>query len=155
MNEFMDLVLILFHNIFWYNMIKIPKGGYLMKKSLSIFILCLFLYGCAGASDYDIDLPGDYSIVRLSSQEIILAPKIEEGSWGERVVPTKIVEVGWNSDFIICKQENLNNQELYYWIININDKKVTGPINYEKFQEEINAKKINNIKLQKIEDLRK
>lgn len=129
-----------------------------MKKSMSILFLCLCLclclIGCAGASDYDIDLPGNYSIVRLSAEEIILAPKVKDGLWGETIIPTKIIEAGWNNDVIVCKQENVNTKEINYWIINIHDGETIGPIDHQKFEEELKAKRVTDIKLEKVELLK-
>ncbi len=40
----------------------------------------LLLTGCAGLGDYDIDLPGDYSIVRTTAHNVTIAPKEGECS---------------------------------------------------------------------------
>ncbi|MEH6944856.1 DUF3997 domain-containing protein [Bacillus sp. JJ722] len=109
---------------------------------LFIGIMSLFfLTGCPGAADYDIDLPGNYSIVRTSAHDVTIAPKTGEDSWGATIIPAKVTEVGWNDKYIIAKQINLvkdsksNNgseipdeQDYQFWIIQIENGKVTGPL---------------------------
>ncbi|WP_042351613.1 DUF3997 domain-containing protein [Bacillus massiliigorillae] len=109
-------------------------------------ISVLFLTGCPGASDFDVDLPGEYSIVRLSAHEVKIAPKTSANGWGKAIIPTKVIEAGWNNQYIIAKQVELmkdpkrnNGMEIpdeknyHYWILEIKNGKVTGPLDDADF----------------------
>jgi hypothetical protein len=116
----------------------------MLKKQYFLFIAIIslsFLTGCPGASDYDIEMPGNYSVIRTSAHNITIAPKTSEDSWGANIIPAKVTEVGWNDEYIIAKQINLeqdsksNNgyeipdtQDYHFWIIEIESGKVTGPL---------------------------
>ncbi|MGN7410915.1 DUF3997 domain-containing protein [Sporosarcina sp. SAFN-010] len=98
------------------------------------YLLCLLIVsvmfsgGCAGASDYDIDLPGNYSVLRTSAHEVTIAPKTSETGWGANVVPAEVTEVGWNDEYIIAKQVK-GEKNHSFWIIQIDNGKITGPLN--------------------------
>lgn len=133
-----------------------------------VFISLCLLSACSGLSDYEVELPGDFSIVHTSEDQVTISPKISEGSWDSAVVPAKVLEVGWDKNFILAKQvdlvddpENPNNTEIpnentyYYWIIVIRTGEIIGPLNEENFankKSELNISK--DIKLKTIEDIR-
>ncbi|WP_158512572.1 hypothetical protein [Rummeliibacillus stabekisii] len=52
------------------------------KKVILFFGVMLLVSGCAGLADYDVDLPGNYSIIRTSGHEITIAHKTDIG-WGQ------------------------------------------------------------------------
>ncbi|MGD6942365.1 DUF3997 domain-containing protein [Cytobacillus gottheilii] len=117
--------------------------------------LTLFLGGCAGASDYKIDLPGKHSIIRTSANNVTIAPKIDENLWGADVVPAEVIEVGWNEEYIIAKQRK-GKESKSFWIIKIESGKVTGPLNTENFMSKKEEYSIDeDISLIKVQDLDK
>ncbi|WP_157805836.1 DUF3997 domain-containing protein [Bacillus sp. mrc49] len=138
-------------------------------KYIFIF-LCFYcsLAGCSGLSDYEVDLPGSYSIVSTSEHQVTISPKISEGSWDSAAVPVKVVEVGWDKNFILAKQvvllddpENTNNTEIpatenyHYWIIDIKTGVVTGPLDEQNFVDKKSELSISkDIKLKNVEDIR-
>lgn len=125
--------------------------------------------GCPGASDYDVELPGNYSIVRSSAHEVKIAPKISEGLWGEAVIPAKVIEAGWNDEYIIVKQVELikdpksnNGMEIpdeksfQFWIIEIKNGKAMGPLDDEDFTKKKQEYQISDdVILKNIKDLKK
>lgn len=126
-----------------------------MKKLIGLLFFSLLLCGCAGLADYDIDLPGDYSVIRTSADNVIIAPKVGSGTWGETVIPTKVLEVGWNNNFIIAKQEDISINKKNYWIINIELNEIEGPLESQDFEKKLLDYNIKEIELLKIEDLKK
>ena len=126
------------------------------------------LTGCAGLADYSIDLPGNYSVVRTSSHQVTLAPKISDTHWGTDVIPTKITEVTCDDNYILLKQLGLmndpnssngyqipNNDDEHYWILEFKSGKVFGPLDEDNFVEKKNELGISeNVILKKIEDLK-
>ncbi|WP_185147981.1 DUF3997 domain-containing protein [Peribacillus simplex] len=142
------------------------KNGF---KFIFIF-LCFYclLAGCSGLSDYEVDLPGSYSIVSTSEHQVTISPKIGEGSWDSAVVPAKVVEVGWDKNFILAKQvdlvddpENPNNYEIpdkdtsHYWIIDIGTGVITGPLDEQNFADKKSELSISkDIKLKNVDDIR-
>ncbi|PQD93653.1 hypothetical protein CYL18_18785 [Pradoshia eiseniae] len=139
---------------------------YISLTAITIISL-LFLTGCPGASDYDIDLPDNYSIVRTSANEVTIAPKTSKDSWGSTIIPAKVTEVGWDDQYIIAKQINIDSessngsgipdeQEYHFWIIQIKTGEVTGPLDDLSLTKKKEEYRISNdIVLKKIEDLKK
>lgn len=120
-----------------------------MKEITKITLLFLFLVmvqGCAGLGDYDIELPGKYSVVRTSAHQVTISPQQSSSSWGSPIVPAKVVQVAWNENYILAKQLGLkqdpnktNYYEIpdetkeYYWILNVRTKEAYGPLNKQDF----------------------
>lgn len=129
------------------------------------------MMGCAGAADYDIELPGGYSILRTSAHQVTIAPKTGETSWGAYKIPAKVTEVGWDEKYIIAKQINMvedpksdngveisDEQESFYWILNTENDVAIGPLSETDFstkKEELGIsqkvlfKKVKSIKTEK------
>ncbi|TKI52821.1 DUF3997 domain-containing protein [Lysinibacillus mangiferihumi] len=129
----------------------------MLKKM--IIIVCLtsiIVSGCAGLADYDIDLPGNYSILRTSADEITIAPKTEIG-WGPNVIPARVVAAGWNEKYIIAKQKVLESEnEFYFWILNIETGVSEGPFNKNDFQKKREEYEISkDVELTNVEDFKK
>ena len=125
----------------------------MIKKIILLFGFILLVSGCAGLADYDIDLPGNYSIVRTSGHEVSIAPKIGEGEWGANIVPAEVVEAGWNKKYIIAKQKNLDNKKMNYWIIDVKTGKEEKFLNKSEFEHKL--KKYNiNAKMKEVDYLR-
>lgn len=115
---------------------------------IMLLLLLIILQGCAGAGDYDIQLPGQFSVVRTSAHQVTISPKESSHSWGSPVVPAKVVQVAWNEDYILAKQWGLKQDpskssfyeipdqtKEYYWIIHINSKEVFGPLDSDEYIE--------------------
>ncbi|WP_282942172.1 DUF3997 domain-containing protein [Paenibacillus sp. RC67] len=107
----------------------------------------LLTSGCAGLGDYDISLPGGYSVVRTSAHQVTISRQVSEGVWGERVVPAKVVQIAWDERYILAKQVGLMNDPMRtnssyqipdesvvgYWIIDIQTDETRGPMTEEDF----------------------
>lgn len=128
-------------------------------KKYFMFLLIasiLFAGGCAGASDYTIDLTGGYSLLRGSADDVTIQPKISENNWNAdpaKMVPAKVTEVGWNDKFIIAKQVK-GEKNYSFWMIQVDSKKVMGPLNDADLiskEEEYGIK--NDIILKKVRDI--
>ncbi|MFJ7829403.1 DUF3997 domain-containing protein [Peribacillus sp. NPDC097284] len=140
---------------------QIKLFRYLLLSLLSL----LFLTGCPGPSDYDMDLPGGYSVIKTSADEVKIAPKVSEGSWGTGVIPAKVTEVAWDDKYIIAKQLGLKNDDngyqipdeknVSFWILEMITDEVTGPLDGKSFTEKKAEFGISNdIVLQEIDDIR-
>lgn len=114
----------------------------LLVGSLSLFLLT----GCPGLSDYDIDLPGGYSVIRTSAHQVQIALEVREGSWDAPVIPTKVTEVAWDDHYIMAKQLDLKEDEtshngyqipdetkVSFWILEVATGEVTGPLDEESY----------------------
>ena len=134
-------------------------------KKLSIFLLILMfmftltLYGCAGASDYDINLSGGYSLVRSSAHNVTINKRINDSSWESPIIPAKIVQIAWDDKYILAKQLGLkrrnpnNSDDTYeipdeskvnYWILEVESAKVYGPLTDKEFTEKKKELYISN-----------
>ena len=137
---------------------------YSMVTLFSLFVLT----SCAGLADYDIDLPGDYSVVRTSAHKIFISPEIGDNNWGPEVIPSEVTEVTWDDNYILVKQLVLmndpnssngyqipNEDDEHFWIINYKNGDIFGPLNEEHFVEKKNELGIlESVILKKIEDLK-
>ena len=138
--------------------------NYLLLPLLSLSLLT----GCPGPSDFDLDLPGNYSVVRTSAHQVKIAPKVSEGGWGTDVIPTKVTEVAWDDHYIIAKQLDLkedpdssngyqipDEEKVNFWILEIKTGKVNGPLDEELFMEKKAELEISKeVVLQEIDDMR-
>lgn len=138
-------------------------------STLALFSL-LVLTGCGGSigANFDLDLPGNYSIVSTSAHQVKLAHKIGDNHWGPEVIPTKVTEMAWDDNYILLKQLGLmddpnssngyqipNKNDEHFWILEIENGKVFGPLNKDNFAEKKHELGIlESVKLKKIEDLR-
>lgn len=134
---------------------------------ISLYFYCL-LAACSGLTDYEVELPGNFSIVSTSEHLVTISPKENEGSWGSAVVPAKVVEVGWDKNFILAKQVDLvddpeiaNNTVIpdmdtsHYWIIETGTEVITGPLDEQSFTDKKTELSISkDIKLKAVEDIR-
>ena len=153
---------------------NIKEVNIIMRKRLFIclFVTVLSLIivsGCAGLADYEVDLPGGYSIVRTSAHSVFIAPKTGEGSWGSKVIPAKVTDVAWNQKYILAKQLGLKDdpkssngyqipdkQSVHYWILEYETGETTGPLNDEGFIEKrIEFKIADDVILKDVDDMDK
>lgn len=125
-------------------------------KGSAVYVICVFivflLFGCAGAGDYSIDLPGKLEVSRINSEDIGIFTM--DGTAGTPVIPSKIIEVGWDDDYVLAKQ--VENQKEYYWIIDVKTEKALGPLKNDVFLEKREEFKIpNTVKLKKLDEYEK
>ncbi|MBU9713694.1 DUF3997 domain-containing protein [Evansella tamaricis] len=127
-------------------------------KKMILFIAGIsLLTGCAGMADYDVELPGNYSILRTSAHQVTIALKTGEDSWGSEIIPAKVTEVGWDENYIIAKQVKLtqdknreNNykipdeQNYQYWILSIETGDLTGPLDEGRLTDKRKEYKISD-----------
>ena len=123
-----------------------------MKRLLAFSILILLVYGCdyfafgPGKSDFVTKLCGEYYVLRTSAQHIQVSPM----SFGDNtpIIPTKVIELGYDQKFIIAKQKHLKQKSpsnpkntykkpdpgvLSYWILDVTIPKVYGPFSSKEF----------------------
>lgn len=121
----------------------------MIKNRIGLFYLIitlLVLSGCAGAADYDIDLSGNYSLLKGSAHDVKIQPKISADVWDandSKIVPAEVIEIGWNDDYIIAKQLT-NQKEHNFWIIDVEKEQVIGPLNELDFIGKKKEYGINN-----------
>lgn len=145
------------------------------SQKLSIAILItLFLSGCAGAADYTISLKNGFRIDRLSAHQIAIygdEPIQSENSSIENYlyVPSKVTHLWWDENNIVAKQIQLITNEngveqppkkiaeddVHYWIIDIHDHVVMGPLKEDEWKEKVNQLGIDDkLEFKSVEDLR-
>lgn len=148
-------------------MMKIPLQ--IKQMFISITILPFFIVsGCAGLGDYDVQLPNKLTVIRSSAHQVTISPQITESSWGAPLIPTKVVEVGWDEKYILAKQLGLKNDpkstngyqipdelKVSYWIIESITKKVFGPMDEREFNIKKKELKISDdVKLKDVQNYR-
>src|SRR5690606_20837397 len=88
------------------------KGAYMLKgRKISRFIIpvlsLLLLTGCPGAEDFSLELPGGYTVDRLSAHPVIISPEtssqISDPHWSSIIIPAKVVMLGWDDNYILAK----------------------------------------------------
>lgn len=136
-----------------------------------ISLIFLLLYGCAGAGDYVVSLPGGYSLLRGSAHMITINKNIDENIWSEAVIPAKITKLAWNEKYILAKQLGLKRQypndpnntyeipdesKVSYWILEVVEGKIYGPLTEDEFIKEKKELSIpDNIILKKVSSYNK
>ncbi|QKQ26173.1 DUF3997 domain-containing protein [Candidatus Reidiella endopervernicosa] len=108
----------------------------------TILLATSLLLGCA--VDYEIELPGGYVLYSESRDNQVIASK--SGTATSKYIPCNVEAYTHNNTHIVVrqrfspscfwKQKNRPTQEegkTYYWIININNQTIQGPMSYEYF----------------------
>ncbi|WP_128896667.1 DUF3997 domain-containing protein [Longirhabdus pacifica] len=138
------------------------KGNYRRMYVICLLItIAIILSGCPGVQDYEIDIGDGYFIERISSHVIVIT---EEHKY---LIPEKVIEVGYNEEFIIAKQLGLmddpersnsyqipNENDVRYWIVNKINKEIMGPLTNTNFEQKLTDLNIN-LELKKVKDLLK
>ncbi|WP_350356209.1 DUF3997 domain-containing protein [Cohnella hashimotonis] len=136
-----------------------------MRKCLIVFFSIFLLVGCPGYADYEYDLPNDYKLNRNSAHEIFIAPS-EGWRIDNEIIPAKVVELAWNSKYVVAKQLGLkyerdnrsyqvpDQSKVYYWILDTETKKRLGPFDFNNFNVESKRLHIDNLKLKAVESYR-
>jgi hypothetical protein len=124
-------------------------------KKVMIVLLCWILSGCDGLADYTISLDNGYRIDRLSAHQIAIygdKPVQSDDStfYNHLYVPAKVTDVWWNDEYIVAKQivlmtdennnghppKNPSTNDFYYWLIDVNNHQVLGPLNEKELENE-------------------
>jgi hypothetical protein len=94
-----------------------------------------------GLADFEAPLPGGYKLYRSSAHQITVLPS-------DRGIPPKVVEVGYDDDFIIAKQNHLRRRSpgnskdtseepdpgvFSFWIIDLRKSESYGPLTEDEF----------------------
>lgn len=104
---------------------------------LLIFAQAVILTSCVGPGVSDwayTDLPGDYEIWQINPEQIALVKNID-GMTAYGSVPSYVVEVAWNEDFILAQRRSGENQSISFYIIDVNSETVYGPLSEEEFSK--------------------
>ena len=121
-------------------------------KLLTTIFSSIFLSSCLFDSDRD-KIIGDYETVWID------IPQTRSINKGEEIIPAYVSEIGHNSNFIIAKQQPIQQANIVivhtdttnYYIITVSnnsfqDKPVYGPLNKKSFDSLRQELKIENIK---------
>ncbi|MBD8501227.1 DUF3997 domain-containing protein [Paenibacillus arenosi] len=144
-----------------------------MKLLYLLMFLVTFsiLQGCIGPgiSDFEIKLSGGYSVLRTEPNRVIISLQEADDIFGSPVVGTKVVQVGWNEDYIVAKQvglkldPNATNEHMMilddsrtnFYILDLNNKKKYGPLHETSYAEQRKKLKVpNDVILRNLDELR-
>lgn len=99
------------------------------------------MIGCSGIGEEN--LIGDYYLTKLDyvDSELALSFKLKESGDFIGVIPSKIIEVGFNESFIIAKQKSDKESEFSYYIVPLRnkvhkspDENKIGPLSIDEFK---------------------
>lgn len=136
------------------------------KNTFLLFAACLLLSGCVLPSRYtQYDIGADYEVLQSSANRTQILPKTDAFN-ASQLIPPVVTEVAWNDSYILAKQLELqsdplnpdaqipNQQNAYYWIIDLKYNKRFGPYTKKQFEAQKSEFRISNsIQLQKVENL--
>ncbi len=124
-----------------------------MKHLILLIVSCFILSGCAGLADYTISLDNGYRIDRLSAHQIQIYGEEavndgNENTFNYLYVPAKVTDVWWDKQYIIAKQlhlktnergveeppQNPTDDDYSYWIIEIDENEVKGPLTLKELE---------------------
>ena len=133
-----------------------------MKHLILLIISCFILSGCAGLADYTISLDNGYRIDRLSAHQIRIYGEEAVNDGRENIsnhlyVPAEVTAVWWNKEYIIAKQlhlktnergveeppQNPTDDDYSYWIIEIDENRVKGPLTLKELENDSEQLGIN------------
>ena len=109
-----------------------------MKKLTAIvclLALVLALTACAGAGDWKYEeLPGDYAVWRINSQEIPLVRVDEDGLTAAPVVEGYVYAVAWDENTIYVQQRAAKDKgDMAYYMVALDSGTVSGPYTEAEF----------------------
>ena len=115
---------------------------------LCSFMCLMVLSGCGylgpGNADFHYDLSGKYKLFHSQGNFIFM----EGGT--EVAVDLEVIGIAWNDDFILAEQKINNTSN--YWIIDVKNNKIYGPLNTASFDTKRSELKIDQtLKLEKPE----
>ena len=100
-----------------------------------LLALMLTLTACAGAGDWKYeDLPGDYAVWRINSQEIPLVCVDDDGLTAEPVVEGYVYAVAWDESTIYVQQRAEKDKgDMAYYAVALDSGAVSGPYTETEF----------------------
>lgn len=128
-----------------------------------IGIVCFGKFGSTTEGIYD--LGNQYELAATSAHEVKIVP---ESGWTSdtQIIPAKVVELAWNKDYIIAKQLGLKREndysdyeipdkkKVYYWILDVKEKKRHGPYSKKKFEKELKKYHLEHLKMKNADKYR-
>lgn len=100
----------------------------IMKKVIFLAFI-LLLSGCAGVSDWSYQLPNNYEIWRINSEEIVIKNMITETNVDE--ISGFIKEFSYDNRYVFMRNvENISDNNILnetYFVLDTNENKVYGP----------------------------
>lgn len=102
-----------------------------MKKIITFITLIsvLFLSSCAGVSDWNYELPNDYEVWRVNSEDIIIKYVGEETV--EAKIPSFVKEFSYDERYVFSRnvEDILSNNivDETYYVLDTLERKVYGP----------------------------
>lgn len=97
---------------------------------------------------YSYDLVDDFFLYKSNDDITFVATKTD-GSNDEdsKIILENVSKIAWNENFILAEQiERIQlgkEEKEVYWIINPNNKKIYGPMEYKEFNEERKVLKVD------------
>ena len=115
---------------------------------LCSFMCLMVLSGCGylgpGNADFNYELSGKYELVHSP------VTAIWSNTGVGKAVEEEVIGIAWNNDFILAEQKINNNSN--YWIIDVKNNKIYGPLNTASFDTKRSELKIDQtLKLEKPE----
>lgn len=128
----------------------------------SVLALCLCA-SCAGAADWtSVKLAGDYAFVRSNTESTALClMETEDMTIGTPVTSGIAEEAAYDEDYILVKcrlpVENIgewrNYFKKYYYIVDVNEEKVSGPYEKAEFEEACEQMEAPSLDWQSVDSL--
>ena len=115
--------------------------------------------------DFAAHLAGEYELWRLSSAHVIIGrrdnPNYPHGTGVDEVVPTEVVTVSVQGNFITASQciysyeqspgRIPDESDFRYWIINVREEQVQGPLTKEEFEAACRSLRVDSRKMEAVE----
>ncbi len=99
-----------------------------MKKIIMVSILVLSLTGCAGVSDWSYQLPNNYEVWRINSEDIIIKNMNTQNNVDE--ISGFVKEFSYDSRYVFTRNiENISDNNILdevYYILDTKENKVYG-----------------------------
>lgn len=124
---------------------KLIKAGlYILMMAALVLVVFLLMRpvvrslfsGSAGSDDWEYKLvPGDYEVVRVNSEEIVLA-STEDGEYKTDVVGSYISAFWYDDRYIVLKQypgRKDGNYDRYYYCVDTQTDELFGPLGDDEF----------------------
>lgn len=126
-----------------------------MKFLVLLVTFCIVALMCSCSkdplvADYDVQLTADYRLIRLNEDDVEVARVDKEL---HLCIPAKVVQIGWESNMIVAKQQHLKNRnsfpgdtfpvpapgEFSYWIIDVKATNCSGPLTEMEYNEKLQS----------------
>ena len=101
----------------------------IMKKIIMVSIVVLFLTGCAGVSDWSYQLPNNYEVWKINSENIIIKNMNTQNNVDE--ISGFVKEFSYDLRYVLTRNiENISNNNILdevYYVLDTKENKVYGP----------------------------